>query len=148
MILKRERRQSAYAETKCEVWRVDKEEFIELMNQNEDIKSEIIQQAIKKEELAMKEEMKLLRAKLKENPSLNSIIFDEILSTPSQNKLSKEEMTEQDQNSLGEFINEEIVIQSKKRAYSSSVGKELTMTDIIKMSAHRHTLNYGNRAVD
>ena len=84
MILKRDRRQSAYAETKCEAWRIEKEEFYELMDQYEDIKSEIIQQAIKKEELAMKEEMKLLRAKLKEDPALNNLIFDEMLKQPQQ----------------------------------------------------------------
>jgi len=32
MILKRDRKQSAYAETKCEVWRIEKEEFYELMD--------------------------------------------------------------------------------------------------------------------
>lgn len=32
----------------------------------------------------MKEEMKLLRAKLKEDPTLNNLIFDEMLKQPQQ----------------------------------------------------------------
>jgi len=32
----------------------------------------------------MKEEMKLLRAKLKEDPTLNNLIFDEVLNQPQQ----------------------------------------------------------------
>lgn len=60
----------------------------------------------------MKEEMKLLRSKLEENPSLNSLIFEELLIYPfrPKRKTSTESVDEDDQNSIGDLINEEIVI--------------------------------------